>query len=72
MARDPLTFRQRDVTAAIKAVKAAGYSVARIEIDRDGKIVIVPAIASGGEPVADKPDSNEWDEVFDEGSTEIR
>jgi hypothetical protein len=71
MARDPLTFRQRDVTAAIKAVKAAGYTVARVEIDREGKIVIVPVtVTTEGSP--DKPESNEWDEVFNEGSAEVR
>ena len=36
-------FRQRDITAAIKAAKAAGEQVARVEVDRDGKIVIITA-----------------------------
>lgn len=36
MARDRLTFRQRDVTAAIKAVEAAGKSVARVVVRKDG------------------------------------
>jgi hypothetical protein len=41
MPRERLTFRQRDLVAALKAAKAAGYSVARIEVRKDG-IVLIP------------------------------
>ena len=41
VARSPSTFRQRDVTAAVKAVIGAGYEVQRVEVDAAGKIVIV-------------------------------
>jgi hypothetical protein len=39
MPRGDQTFRQTDVVRAIKAARAAGEEIARIEIDRDGKIV---------------------------------
>ena len=45
MARAPSTFRQQDVTRAVKAVTAAGVDIARVEIARDGRIVIVTAEA---------------------------
>jgi hypothetical protein len=61
MARAPSTFRQQDVTRAVKAVTAAGVHIARIEIDKSGKIVIIT-----GDPT-DQPgemtEANEWDRI---------
>jgi hypothetical protein len=59
MARAPSTFRQQDVTRAVKAVAAAGVHVARIEIDKTGKIIV---IVGGGEP-SGSTEANEWDRV---------
>lgn len=36
MPRDRLTFRQRDLKAALKAARDAGISVARIKVTADG------------------------------------
>ena len=41
MARAPSPFRQADVTKAVKAVRAAGVDIVRVELTNDGKIVIV-------------------------------
>jgi hypothetical protein len=41
MTRAACTFRQRDLTAAVKAARAAGCEVTRVEVDREGKIVVV-------------------------------
>jgi hypothetical protein len=41
MSRAPATFKRRDVKAAIKAAVDAGVSIARIEVDREGRIIIV-------------------------------
>jgi hypothetical protein len=46
------------VTRAFRAAQAAGVKVARVEIDPDGKIVIVTA---DGEP--ERREANEWDRV---------
>ena len=43
MPRQPCTFKQTDVTRVLRATKAAGVEVARIEIDQDGKIVLALA-----------------------------
>jgi hypothetical protein len=57
MPRHPSTFRQRDMTRAVRAVVAAGVGVKRVEVDKSGKIVVI----TGDDPTADRP--NEWDEV---------
>jgi hypothetical protein len=71
MARGPLTFRQRDVTAAIKAVERAGQKVARVKIAQDGQIEVeIAPPTSDSPPAAEAP--NSWDEVirdaFDENN----
>jgi hypothetical protein len=40
MSRGQQTFKQSDVTRAVKAVAKAGLPVGRVEITPDGKIVI--------------------------------
>jgi len=61
MARAPSTFRQADITKAVKAVRSAGVDIARIEIDKAGKIVIIAADANG-QP-GESTEGNEWDRV---------
>jgi hypothetical protein len=36
-----MSVRQRDVAAAVKGAVAAGVEVARVEVDKAGRIVIV-------------------------------
>jgi hypothetical protein len=45
-ARGRCAFRQRDVTAAVRAVKAAGCEVGRVEIE-GGKIIVIAGKPDG-------------------------
>ena len=62
MSRGQQTFKQSDVTKALKATVKAGIAVGRVEINKDGKIVIVTARPQDAE--GDKPEQNEWDRVL--------
>jgi hypothetical protein len=41
MARGPCTFKQQDLTRALRAAVAAGCPAQRVEIDRNGKMILV-------------------------------
>jgi hypothetical protein len=62
MSRAPSTFRQQDVTKAVKAVAAAGVHIARVEIDKAGKIVIITTDATDNHP-GERAEVNEWDRL---------
>ena len=67
MGRGPCTFRQRDVTRAVKALTAAGIEVARIDIKRDGQISIVPKNIGGQDEQArpaEQEEVNDWDSIL--------
>ena len=57
-AMNPRRFRQSDVTRAVKGAEAAGMHIGRIEIDPNGKIVIL------SEAAAPSARDNPWDEVL--------
>ena len=68
MARGPCTFRQPDVTRLLKAAKAAGCPVDRLEIlDRFGN-KFVAVMENGDHTVRVSSDEgrkqNPWDEVL--------
>lgn len=55
--RGPCTFKQRDLTAAVKAVAKAGVEVTGVRIAPDGNIVV--SVGRTPDPVPE----NEWDNV---------
>lgn len=58
MARGALSFRQGDVTRAVRAVRNAGVEVLRVEVDKTGRIIVVTAKQSENALLAEP---NEWD-----------
>jgi len=54
-----MNFRQRDLTAAVKAVENAGKKVARVEVDKVGNIAIY--VAGGNVAVNQGKQPSEWD-----------
>jgi hypothetical protein len=66
MSRGPSIFRQSDVTRAIKGAAAAGVDIAqiaRIEIDKAGKIVIITVNGADARDQPGATEANEWDRV---------
>jgi hypothetical protein len=63
MSRRPASFRQRDLTRAVKAVLAAGLHVAGVKVSAQGDIEVV----TGDERVQDSTrplqEGNEWDRI---------
>ena len=59
MARGPCTFKQSDVTKVVKAVVAAGVGVVRVEVNKDGRIVV---FTDKLPPEAVREDT-EWDRI---------
>lgn len=56
----PLTYRQRDLAAAMRAALQAGFPVKEIRIDREGTIHIIAATPPAAEDAP--PDvETEWD-----------
>lgn len=60
MGHGPSTFREVDLVRALKAAKKAGADVARAEVAKDGKIVL---ILTNDREKSPERGRNEWDEI---------
>jgi len=61
MTRRPSSFRQRDLTRAVKAVISAGLRVAGVKVNAQGDIEVVTADETAHDSAAQG--GNEWDRV---------
>jgi hypothetical protein len=61
MARARSTFRQQDVTRAVKAVIAAGLKVAGVKVSAQGDIEVLTNDAAVQDPPTQG--ENEWDRL---------
>ena len=59
MGHGPCTFKEVDLIRALRAAKKARVEVARAEVGRDGKIVLV--LNKDGEALPNS-ERNEWDD----------
>ena len=61
MGHGPCTFKEVDLTRALRAAQKAGLDVERAEVARDGKIVLV--FKRKGEMMPND-ERNEWDDAI--------
>ncbi len=59
MTARPATFRQADITRAVKGARAAGLSVAKVEVD-NGRITVIAA--TGEAATGPMSDLEKWQE----------
>jgi hypothetical protein len=62
VSRGKYKFKQSDITRALRATKAAGVGISKVEIDPDGRVVIV--LRDGkAEVTEDDCRDNPWDDA---------
>jgi hypothetical protein len=62
MPRRRLTFRQRDVRAAIRAIESTGLKVTEVKITPDGEIIVSTSSEEVAAPASKK---NAWDDLYE-------
>jgi hypothetical protein len=68
MGHGSCTFKEVDLVRALKAAKKAGVDVARAEVTREGRIVLVLNRDGEAQPNSER---NEWDEEAD-GADQVK
>jgi hypothetical protein len=63
MTRAPCTFKQRDLTKALKAAAAAGLHVTGYKISAQGQIEVVIGESRAQDSSGEGREANEWDAI---------
>jgi len=61
MSHGPQRFWKRDVTRMVRALRAAGEKVQRVEVDKNGKIVVI--VGDAEQTTTTTGEANEWDRM---------
>jgi hypothetical protein len=69
--RERCRFRQSEITRAIKAALAAGVEVERVEIENEGRVIVVVSKKRALDFSAEG-ERNPWDEVLTNAPDEKR
>jgi len=72
MGRRPCTFKEADVTRAVKAARKAGLEIAGVKVSREGDIIIVVGKPSEANDASQADPANPWDEVLDNATDKKR
>lgn len=63
MSHGPQRFRESEIRRAIKAARAAGLEIARLDINKDGGFAIIPGKPTDETAAQTEYPLNEWDDV---------
>ena len=61
MGKGSWTFKKSDVTRAIEAARKAKLDIARVEVSKEGNIVIIARAGNG----AAAPEENDWGVIYE-------
>jgi hypothetical protein len=69
LGKGPCTFKEADVTRALKAAKKAGVDV-QVQIDLERKRMTITPVKTN--EISDDVSNNPWDKVFDNAENQKR
>jgi hypothetical protein len=72
MGKGPCTFKEADVTRAVKATRKAGLEIAGVKVSRNGDIVILVGKPREANDASQADTANPWDEVLDRATKQKR